>query len=99
MNFFVKLSGDLPTMQKAFFRNLVAATVAFVLLIRRPSQFGTIKGNVYPLVMRSLAGTLGIILNFSAIDGSAAVPSMLRVLMMSTPSLLACSNISSSLCS
>ena len=69
MNFFVKLSGDLPTMQKAFFRNLVAAAVAFVLLIRRPSQFGTIKGNVYPLVMRSLAGTLGIILNFSAIDG------------------------------
>ena len=68
MNLFVKLAGDLPTMQKAFFRNLVAAEVAFVLLMRKPSQFKTIKGNVYPLVMRSLAGTMGIILNFSAID-------------------------------
>ena len=68
MNLFVKLAGDLPTMQKAFFRNLVAAGVAFVLLMRKPSQFKTIKGNVYPLVMRSLAGTMGIILNFSAID-------------------------------
>ncbi len=68
MNLFVKLSGELPTMQKAFFRNLVAAGVALVLLLRRPSQFKTIKGNLYPLIMRSVAGTLGIILNFSAID-------------------------------
>lgn len=35
---------------------------------RRPSQFKTIKGNLYPLLMRSVAGTLGVILNFSAID-------------------------------
>ena len=68
MNLFVKLAGDLPTMQKAFFRNLVAAGVAFALLIVRPSQFKTIKGNLYPLFMRSAAGTLGIILNFTAID-------------------------------
>ena len=68
MNLFVKLAGDLPTMQKAFFRNLVAAGVAFALLIVRPSQFRTIKGNLYPLFMRSAAGTLGIILNFTAID-------------------------------
>ena len=68
MNLFVKLAGDLPMMQKAFFRNLVAAGVAFALLIVRPSQFRTIKGNLYPLFMRSAAGTLGIILNFTAID-------------------------------
>ena len=68
MNLFVKLAGDLPTMQKAFFRNLVAAGVAFALLIVRPSQVRTIKGNLYPLFMRSAAGTLGIILNFTAID-------------------------------
>ena len=28
MTFFVRLSGDLPTMEKAFFRNAVAAVVA-----------------------------------------------------------------------
>ena len=68
MNLFVKLADELPTMQKAFFRNLVAAGVAFVLLIRKPSQFMTVKGNLYPLIMRSLAGTMGVILNFTAID-------------------------------
>ncbi len=68
MNLFVKLAGDLPAMQKAFFRNLVAAGVAFALLVVRPSQFRTIRGNLYPLLMRSAAGTLGIILNFIAID-------------------------------
>lgn len=68
MNMFVKLAGELPTMQKAFFRNLVAAGVAFVFLLRRPSQFRTIKGNLYPLIMRSVAGTVGIMLNFAAID-------------------------------
>lgn len=34
MTFFVRLSGDLPTMEKAFFRNAVAAVVAAFLLIR-----------------------------------------------------------------
>ena len=34
MNCFVRLSGDLPTVQKSFFRNLVAVFVAFVVLMR-----------------------------------------------------------------
>ena len=68
MNLFVKLSGNLPTMQKAFFRNFVAAIIALVMLLARPAQFRTIKGNVFSLVMRSVAGTLGVILNFYAID-------------------------------
>ncbi|MDD6516187.1 MAG: EamA family transporter, partial [bacterium] len=32
MNMFVKLSGDLPSVQKSFFRNLVAVVVAAILL-------------------------------------------------------------------
>ncbi|HBA64462.1 MAG TPA: hypothetical protein DCZ20_11455, partial [Lachnospiraceae bacterium] len=32
MNAFVRLSGDLPSVEKSFFRNLVAAFVAFILL-------------------------------------------------------------------
>ena len=34
MTFLVRLSGDLPTMEKAFFRNAVAAMIAFVTLLR-----------------------------------------------------------------
>lgn len=68
MNLFVRLSGELPTMQKAFFRNAVAAVVAFVLLMRRPSDFKTAKGNFLSLTVRSVAGVIGIILNFYAID-------------------------------
>ena len=34
MTFFVRLAGDLPTMQKAFFRNAVAAVITIGLLIR-----------------------------------------------------------------
>lgn len=68
MNLFVRLSGDLPTMQKAFFRNAVAAVVALVLLLRRPSDFKTAKGNWLSLIVRSVAGVIGIILNFYAID-------------------------------
>lgn len=68
MNLFVRLAGDLPTMQKAFFRNLVAAFVALALLLRRPSQFRTAKGNWPSLLIRAAAGTLGVVLNFYAID-------------------------------
>ena len=34
MTFFVRMSGDLPTMQKAFFRNAVAAVAAVILLAK-----------------------------------------------------------------
>ena len=34
MNAFVKLSGDLPSIQKSFFRNFIAFLIAFVLLIK-----------------------------------------------------------------
>lgn len=68
MNLFVRLAGDLPTMQKAFFRNLVAAFVALAMLLRHPAQFKTIKGNMPALLVRAAAGTLGVVLNFYAID-------------------------------
>ena len=34
MTFFVRISGDVPTMEKAFFRNAVAFVVSLILLIR-----------------------------------------------------------------
>ena len=39
MNLCVKLSGDLPSIEKSFFRNLVAATIAFILLYRSKARF------------------------------------------------------------
>ena len=68
MNLFVKLSGDLPSVQKSFFRNLVAAGVAAVILIRSHQGFGFQKKNLPLLILRSTLGTIGILCNFYAVD-------------------------------
>lgn len=68
MTFFVRLSGDLPTMEKAFFRNAVAAIVAAFLLIRAKEPFYAPKKSWGGLFMRSFCGTVGLICNFYAID-------------------------------
>ncbi len=67
MSLFVRKAGDLPTFQKAFFRNLVAALVAFILLLKSRS-FKIGKGSLPALITRSVAGTVGIVCNFYAID-------------------------------
>lgn len=68
MTFFVKCSGNLPTMQKAFFRNAVAMIVSIVLLARSEEGFYIKKSSWPCLFLRSLCGTAGLILNFYAID-------------------------------
>ena len=68
MTFFVRLSGDLPTMEKAFFRNAVAAIIAFGTLVKSKEKLAFKKENIPDLFMRSLCGTLGLICNFYAID-------------------------------
>lgn len=68
MSFFVKMAGDLPTMEKAFFRNAVAAVVAFVILARSPERFAIKKGSRTGILLRSAFGTAGLIANFWAID-------------------------------
>ena len=68
MSAFIKLSGDLPSIQKTFFRNLVSCIIAFSLILKyKESAFGN-KENRKILILRSIFGTLGIILNFYAID-------------------------------
>ncbi|MDO4616087.1 MAG: DMT family transporter [Lachnospiraceae bacterium] len=71
MSLFVRLSGDLPVMEKAFFRNAVAAIVALVMLLRAEEGFRPGKGNLPFLVLRSVFGTAGIVANFYAIDHMA----------------------------
>lgn len=67
MSLFVRLAGELPTFQKAFFRNVIAALAGLMLLIRSGS-FKMQKGSLPALLGRSIAGTVGIICNFYAID-------------------------------
>ena len=68
MNAFVRLAGDIPSIQKSFFRNFVAAVVAFILLkkSRTPLKWG--NGNLKFLLIRSICGTIGILGNFYAVD-------------------------------
>lgn len=74
MSFFVRLAGDLPTMEKAFFRNIVAALVAFFLLLKNGRGVRGLRiheGCLPVLISRSVMGTLGIICNFWAISHMA----------------------------
>ena len=68
MNLFVRLAGDVPTFQKCFFRNIVAAFVAIIMLQKNHVKFQIGKGNLKYLLIRSTAGLLGIICNFYAVD-------------------------------
>ncbi len=68
MTFFVRISGDLPTMQKTFFRNFFALFVATGAILKNRIGFSVRKGNGVSLLMRCLFGTSGMIANFWAID-------------------------------
>lgn len=68
MTAFVRLAGDLPSVQKSFFRNLVALLFATAVLLRTPEKFRFEKSNLGALLMRSVFGTIGILGNFYAVD-------------------------------
>ncbi len=73
MALFVRLSGNVPFVQKTFFRNIVALGITFFSIIA-----GIIRGGIeqykipkesWPfLLLRSVAGSIGIFGNFYAID-------------------------------
>lgn len=67
MNMFVSLSGDLPAIQKSFFRNLIAFLFAGVVLIRERKTVTLRKEAILPLFLRSFVGTIGILCNFYAL--------------------------------
>lgn len=68
MNAFVRLAGALPSVEKSFFRNLVAAVVAGFILWREGKGFSIMKGSLPFHLLRSILGTIGILCNFYAID-------------------------------
>lgn len=68
MTVFVRLSGDVPTMQKAFFRNIVAAFLAAFILMRSGEKFYIPRTSLLDMFLRCSIGTMGILCNFWAVD-------------------------------
>lgn len=68
MNFFVKMAGDLPSFQKAFFRNAIATLVALLAVIKSKKSIQKVRGSIWLLILRSALGTIGIVLNFYAVE-------------------------------
>lgn len=68
MSLFIRLSGDVPVMQKCFFRNVVAMLIAMAALIKSGKPFRIGQGNLKYLLARAIGGTLGLMCNFYAID-------------------------------
>ena len=67
MSLFVKLAGDLPAMQKAFFRNFVAMIFVMIMMLREKVGFIPPKEHIPDLLGRSFFGTLGLVCNFYAL--------------------------------
>lgn len=68
MTALVHLSGDLPSVQKALFRNLPTLIVTAAIMLRRGISFRVAPVNHLSLLGRCAAGTAALILNFYAID-------------------------------
>lgn len=67
MGVFVKLSGDLPIVQKSLFRSLVTLLVAWFTVKGQGLELRAVR-HPWLLTLRCVAGTLGILLNFYALD-------------------------------
>lgn len=67
MNMFVNLSGDVPTVQKTFFRNFFALIVASGVMIKNKESVIPKKGARIDLFLRSAIGYAGVLCNFYAL--------------------------------
>lgn len=67
MNMFVNLSGDVPTVQKTFFRNFFALIVASGVMIKNKESIVPKKGARLDLFLRSAIGYAGVLCNFYAL--------------------------------
>ena len=68
MSAFVKLAGDLPSMEKALFRNIVSLIISFSILRYKKQPLWGQRKNRKMLVLRGLIGSVGIICYFLSID-------------------------------
>ena len=69
MGNFVHLAGNVPSMQKAFFRNAVAFVCSLVIMLWKHEPFHPPKPSHWGyLFARACFGTLGLLCNFYAVD-------------------------------
>lgn len=68
MSVFIRLAGDLPSMQKSFFRNLVAFFFALIMMKKNHVRFSGDRKNFLLLICRSTFGLIGVLCNFYAVD-------------------------------
>lgn len=67
MAIFVKLAGDVPVVQKSIFRTTVIMIISGIIFYKRNQRLRDIT-HYKLLAIRVIAGTIGIILNYYAID-------------------------------
>ncbi|MDO4555880.1 MAG: DMT family transporter [Lachnospiraceae bacterium] len=68
MNMMVRLAGDLPSVQKSFFRNFIAMLFSLAVVLKEKDSFHFQKKNLPILFLRAFAGTVGILCNYYAVD-------------------------------
>ncbi|MPQ44061.1 DMT family transporter [Clostridium tarantellae] len=68
MNAFVKLSGNIPALEKTFFRNLTTVVIVSIIIIKNKISFLGLKEDRKYLLGRAVFGTLGMWANFYAIN-------------------------------
>ena len=68
MSAFVRLAGDLPSIQKSFFRNFVALIFSTAVLLRSKEKFRFNTKKLPDLFCRAFFGTIGLLCNFYAVD-------------------------------
>ena len=68
MALLVRLAGDLPAVQKSFFRNLVALFFAAAVLAKKRPAVKMAKADWWYMFLRCSFGTLGVLCNFYAVD-------------------------------
>lgn len=68
MGYFLKIAGNLPVVEKAMFRNVIAALISGYFVWRNKTLFLGHASNRKTLLWRTAFGVIGIICNFYAIE-------------------------------
>jgi drug/metabolite transporter (DMT)-like permease len=67
MGMFLKLTGDIPVIQKAYVRSVIIMIATFIMFRHSGFKIKSIKHHKL-LLLRATLGTLGIMLNYYALD-------------------------------
>lgn len=64
----IKLAGDIASLQKAFFRNLISVVIVILAMAKRHETVSCRRENMFLMLMRCVLGTLGVVGNYYAVD-------------------------------